>query len=140
MASYTVSSGCRADGRIRYIQVRRCSWRGAVKEYAGGYDDWIAWRKTSAQKQEKPAPAREKQIAQKRKLSFKEKKELEEIPGAIEQKEKRKDEIYAIMSDPKFYAENAANVNALKEEAAQIENDLENLLLRWDELESVEKG
>lgn len=114
---------------------------GAVNEYAGGYDDWIAKRRVAAPaKQEKPAAAERAKPAQKRKLSFKEKKELEAIPGIIEAKELRREELYAQMSDPAFYAANGQAIPGMKAEADAIDAELETLLHRWEELEAVERG
>jgi len=62
---------------------------GAIREYAGGYDDWLRARPKPEEKaaEKKPAPApkpAEKKPAAKSKLSFKAARELEELPGRIE--------------------------------------------------------
>src|SRR5574340_549940 len=63
---------------------------GRLAEYAGGYEDWLRYRsrpETEAEKKAaaaaKPKPAQEKPAA-KIKLSFKENRELETLPGQIE--------------------------------------------------------
>ena len=111
---------------------------GEVREYAGGYDDWLLQRKVreSGQSVQFKKP-RDKKAPETRKLTFKEKKELESIPQLITDKEKRVNDIHAILSDPAFYRENSARVPEIKAELEMLEHDLETLLHRWDELESI---
>jgi ATP-binding cassette subfamily F protein uup len=113
---------------------------GAVREYAGGYDDWLIQRRApvsrETKQQKKP---RDNKPPENRKLTFKEKKELESIPRIIEDKEGRKQEIYALLADPSFYQESSRRVPGIKAELEQVEQELEDLLERWEELESLEK-
>lgn len=114
---------------------------GTVREYAGGYDDWLRQKSGENVKEIKQKKnIREKKPAEKTKLSFKEKKELESIPLVIEEKEKRRNEIHALMADPAFYRESGARVSEIKAELEQLEKDLDNLLVRWEELEAIEGG
>ncbi len=111
---------------------------GEVREYAGGYDDWLLQRKARESGQSvQPKKPRDKKAPETRKLTFKEKKELESIPQLITDKEKRVNDIHAILSDPAFYRENSARVPEIKAELEMLEYDLETLLHRWDELESI---
>jgi ABC transport system ATP-binding/permease protein len=112
-----------------------------VREYAGGYSDWMDRKKdesTKQIKQKKNINIKEKSKPEKTKLSFKEKKELESIPVVIEEKEKRKHEIYALMADPAFYQENGTKIAEIKSELGILEKDLEILFSRWEELEAVQ--
>jgi len=113
---------------------------GVIGEYAGGYDDWLLQIKIPEEPKpkEKKAP-REKKPKEKTKLSFKEKRELEEIPEIIESKELRKEEIIALMSDPSFYQNQGDEVAAVNSELEEIEKELVELFDRWDELEEIEK-
>ncbi len=113
---------------------------GAVKEYAGGYDDWQVQKKSSrsgAAKQQNPA--REKKSVEKTRLNFKEKRELESLPGIIEAKENRMHEIYRMLAEPSFYQESSPRVAEINTELQNIERDIEILMKRWEELESFEE-
>ena len=79
---------------------------GKVVEYVGGYDDWLRQRSQP----ETVVPAR-KLVREKpkkegpRRLTFKERKELEELPGLIEALEKEQAVLHERMADPAFYRE-----------------------------------
>ncbi len=111
--------------------------KSVVREYAGGYDDWLSQKANETVKgvkQKKNFAA--KKTNEKTKLTFKEKKELESIPQEIEEKEKRKHEIFALMADPVFYQESGSKIAEIKEELEELEKDLVFLFARWEELES----
>ncbi len=116
---------------------------GEVREFAGGYDDYLYQLKSSKMPAEKRYKAGKKQGANERperkKLSFKEKNELESIPEIIEGKEIRKKELYEKMADPSFYKANASEVPVITEEIKKLDEDLHTLFLRWEELEAKEK-
>jgi ABC transport system ATP-binding/permease protein len=110
-----------------------------VRAYAGGYDDWLAQTTGETVKEtNQKKNTREKKTSNKTKLSFKEKKELALIPPVIEEKEKRRHEIFALMADPAFYQESGAKISEIKSELEQLEQDLDLLFVRWEELEAVE--
>ena len=108
---------------------------GAVREYPGGYDDWLAQRKLAAPAPEQAEPA--KPAAEKsRKLSNKERKELHEIPGRITALESELDEWHRKMADPSFYKDAPADIQAATARAAEIPPELDRLYVRWSELEA----
>ena len=111
---------------------------GQVEEIIGGYDDWLETQSTtSAQpKKEKAKPAQRKERP--RKISFKEKKELEELPKRIDALESEQTEIHQQMSDPKIYkAGNGSLISGLKERLQTIEIEVEKAYQRWNELEQL---
>ncbi len=109
---------------------------GAVREYPGGYDDWVAQRKLAAAvaliRDEPPKPAATKS----RKLSNRERKELQEIPGRITALESERDEIHARMAGADFYKGSSADIQAATSRSAEIPPELDRLYARWAELES----
>ena len=116
---------------------------GIVKEYVGGYDDWLRQSKKTLQLQQPPenAPAkktRTKKISGRpRKLTFKEKKELEAIPKLIETLETEQKQLHDVMSNPDFYKkgqEIAAAIARLEE----LKKQLENAYTRWQMLEELQ--
>ena len=111
---------------------------GQVAEYVGGYDDWL--RQRPARPDEKKVvkgktgkPTRERE----RKLSFKEKKELAELPQQIETLEIRLEELHTRLADPAFYKNAGPEVAEAKQQLELTEEELETAFNRWQELESI---
>jgi ABC transport system ATP-binding/permease protein len=117
---------------------------GIVKEYVGGYDDWVRQRKDTAVIQQQPqkAPARQttrKQTADRpRKLSFKEKKELEAIPKLIEKLETERQQLHDSMASPDFYKK-GENIPAVTARLKELDKQLENAYARWQILDELPK-
>ncbi|MGD9611921.1 MAG: ATP-binding cassette domain-containing protein [Kiritimatiellia bacterium] len=109
---------------------------GAVREYPGGYDDWVAQRKTAASaaliRAEPAQPAANKS----RKRSNQARKELQEIPGRITALEAELDEWHRRMASADFYKGAPADIQAATARTAEIPQELERLFARWAELES----
>jgi ATP-binding cassette subfamily F protein uup len=115
---------------------------GRVREYVGGYDDWL--RQSAA---ETPVPAstpqpmeREKKrprTEKPRKLTYKEERELEALPEIIAGREKEVEEIHRNLADPEFYRTAGDEVVGLTNRMHELEKELEEAYLRWEELEAV---
>ena len=110
---------------------------GTVNEYPGGYDDWVKQRKTaeSAPVPVNPAPERPA-AAGPRKLSNKDRRELQEIPGRITALESELDELHRRMASPDFYKGVPADIQAATARAGAIPAELDRLFARWAELEA----
>jgi len=118
---------------------------GRVGEYVGGYSDWLRQRPT----QYKPAAASPKLTPEvpktvatvavaapaKRKLGFKEQRELEQLPALIESLETRIAEATAELHSPEFYKQGAAGMAAKNKALAALQAELESAYGRWNELE-----
>jgi ABC transport system ATP-binding/permease protein len=127
-------------------QVIVAEGQGKWKEYVGGYSDWERVRDTSvaaapaAKKVEaKPvaAPAVVAPAAAKaKKLSYKEQRELEELPQLIAKLEDEQTALNLTLSDPDFYKKTPAEAKRLNERIAQIEEELMTALERWEAIES----
>ena len=114
---------------------------GAVKEYPGGYDDWVAQRKLAAPAPEPSAAAPEKPAAARpRKLGNKERKELQEIPGRITALESELEELHAQMARADFYKGAPGDIQAATGRAGAIPAELDRLYARWAELEAGGEG
>jgi ATP-binding cassette subfamily F protein uup len=122
---------------------------GKIGEYVGGYDDWLRQdqaRKARQQESEKPAPRKKEASAPapakagealgKKKLSFREQRELESLPGRIEELEARQREVHEAMSGPGFYRKSPAEIARLNAELEQVQHELAEALARWEELET----
>ena len=116
---------------------------GRLQEYVGGYDDWLRQRKAPAepststvskeQKRKKERPPKEK-----RRLSFKETRELEALPQTIESLEEEKRRLMATLNSPQFYINfDAAKLNAANARLEALEKELAEAYHLWDELESL---
>jgi len=117
---------------------------GRWKEYVGGYSDWKrasrsaeAAAVTAAEK--KPVRAELREAARpvaKAKLSYKEGRELAELPVRIEALEKEQAEITALLGDSTLYRDAPERVKALQARFAAIEEALLAALERWEALEA----
>ncbi len=117
---------------------------GRVQEYAGGYDDWLIQRPQPAASASPPAGTKAEKkkakLSAPRKLSFKETKELEELPGRIEALEAEQTKLYAGMADPTFYQQESATISKAKERVAALEQELAAAYARWEELEAIQSA
>lgn len=115
---------------------------GHLQEYVGGYDDWLRQR-AAIEDSSKAAPkkakaVKEKQIREKRKLSFKETQELEALPPRIEKMEKAKAEFMKLLNSPDLYKNgNPARVLDVNNQLTVLETELTAAYDRWDELEEM---
>lgn len=119
---------------------------GRVKEYDGGYTDYLRQRPAPvetpkpAAKVDKPAAAvsipAQDTTPKKRKLSNKEQRELEALPGLIESLEAELAGLEATMADPSFYKRDKAEIGETASRADAIRGNLAESYARWEELES----
>ncbi|HEX9022578.1 MAG TPA: ATP-binding cassette domain-containing protein, partial [Geobacteraceae bacterium] len=114
---------------------------GVVREYVGGYDDWLRQRPaTVAAVAQAPSPAQEKpriRPERPRKLTFKEERELEGLPERIGELEGEQEKIHLTLADPEFYKNAGAEVGKLNARLAEIEQELAVAYFRWEELEAL---
>jgi ATP-binding cassette subfamily F protein uup len=113
---------------------------GRVGEYAGGYTDWVRQRRaieaTPAARPSRPSPAPAPRADRKRRLTFKETRELAELPERIDAQERERAELYASLSDPAFLRDGAAVAGATAR-LAEIDAELARMLERWEALETI---
>ncbi|HEX7230174.1 MAG TPA: ATP-binding cassette domain-containing protein [Candidatus Binatia bacterium] len=120
---------------------------GTFREYAGGYEDWERYQKqippanSSAQRSAagKAVPAGTKtSIAEKRRrLSYKEQRELDELPARIEALEAEQAQLHAKMADGDFYRQSSEQIAAAIERLDALKRELEMHYERWQSLESI---
>ena len=115
---------------------------GVLTEFGGGYDEWqrFTTQRLQAQKTESTLAAKPKQSSNTTtqstsKLSFKEQKELAEIPTKIEQLEAEQVQINQQLADSELYKAQAEKVKNLQTRLLEIESLLGNLLARWEMLD-----
>ena len=112
-----------------------------VREYDGGYDDWLRQKSESeslASPRKKPTRRPpESATADKQRLSFKQKQELEQLPGTIENLGKEIAELHELMAEPDYYKQQADILSARKARLVECEESLDAAFTRWDELEQL---
>jgi ATP-binding cassette subfamily F protein uup len=115
---------------------------GVVNEYIGGYAEWFELEKKRKQqaidnkptdilKNEKP------KIKAKKKISFKEQKELEVLPNTIDSLEAEQGALTEVMADAGFYTQGQDETNKTLDRVKEVEAKLEVAYKRWDELEAL---
>ncbi len=114
---------------------------GLVREYAGGYDDWLLQRAASAPpepappvKKERPRPARPEQP---KRLTYQQKQELAELPGRIEALEAEIAQLHDLVSDPAWYASAGKEVAVVTARLEALDAELERAFATWEELERL---
>ena len=75
-----------------------------------------------------------------RRPSFKEKRELEELPGRIETLEAEKQALIDRMVAPDYHTLRGDEVARLKQRMAELDAELETVYARWLELEALVTG
>ncbi len=114
---------------------------GVVMEYPGGYEDWKSQQvQENSEIKVETKPKKKKEKTEKpRKLSFKERKDLDEMPGLIERLEKEQEELYLTMTDPEYYKKTAEEIKTINERSEKIKEELSTAFDRWDFLDQLKK-
>ena len=116
---------------------------GVVREYVGGYEDWLRQRPAPRPepRQGKPSPGertppRSADAERPRKLSYRDQRELDALPARIEALEGERDALLASMSEPAFYQREGSAIRAVQTQLEQLEQALETAYALWASLES----
>ncbi|MEY2890223.1 MAG: hypothetical protein RJA98_131 [Pseudomonadota bacterium] len=126
---------------------------GLWREYEGGYEDWKtqraraqAHRAQEAKRAAAAAPAPTPPAAAaapapvaapaaaKRKLSYKEQRELDELPARIAGLEAEQVRLNALLADPKAYVDDPKSVALAQQRHAALDDELLQALERWEAL------
>ena len=117
-----------------------------LREYVGGFDDWQRQAQNRAQMLEQPdsAPksktnvkAKPSKPEQRKKLSYKEKREFEQLPATIEQLETQIAEIHTQMGSPEFYQKPGVEISKIQTNLTTLETELNAAYLRWETLDQI---
>ena len=120
---------------------------GRWREYVGGYSDWLAQRPVPrasdaplARREAEPAAARPSEAsapaATRIKLSYKESRELAELPARIEALEVEQRALNERMSRADYHKQGTAQIRADGLRLQEIESELATAFDRWAELEA----
>ena len=123
---------------------------GKFGEYAGGYEDWERYQrqipeipsetKKRGNTQPPPAPSQAKRTDKPRRLTYKEQRELEALPVAIEALEAEQAELHRLMGGAEFYRQSSDTITATLERLEVLKCDLEECYARWQTLEALTDG
>ena len=115
---------------------------GRWREYVGGYEDWLRQSKPAdvpvAPKAARPKPPRP--ATPPRRLGFKERRELGDLPKAIESLEAERQSHFDRMASPAFYTQPGAEIAKARERLAALEDEIHKAYARWMELENLVTG
>ncbi|MEN5173322.1 ATP-binding cassette domain-containing protein [Acinetobacter higginsii] len=123
--------------------------KGQIDEYIGGYQDYLEQRpdqkvvdqKSDVKKAQAKAEAAAAASAPKKvKLSYKDQRELEQLPAEIEKLESEQAELSEKLADGSWFVSDANAATAASQRLAEIEEVLLEKLERWDILENMSKG
>jgi ATP-binding cassette subfamily F protein uup len=128
----------------------------------GGYEDWLRQRATGNDGltqttskgpaasdpsavsallgAEAEASAKAARRTGKKKLSFKERREMEELPRHIEQLEAEQEGLRARIASPEFYKESSDTIARALARIDELKDSLHDAYARWDELDSRTKA
>ncbi len=111
-----------------------------VDEYVGGYSDWLR-HKTNNIKQQVSIPEKKQTCSNKtrtgNKPGYKQQRELKEIPKQIEKLEQKQQQLQQLMAADDFYHKDQSEIQQAQDELQIVNNELNEIFLRWEELESV---
>jgi len=119
---------------------------GFINEYIGGYEDWVRLRdrkKTQVEKVEvaevlperTPEPKAKKEKP--RTLLNRERRELEELPKALEKMEAEQAALAEKLYDPELYKMQPDLLPRLEKEQQELERKIKEIYARWEELEAL---
>ena len=112
-----------------------------VKEYVGGYDDWLRQRPQDAKPRKASFRKQDVLLAQtpiaRLKLGFKQQKELNALPDTIEWLEREQHDLFQGMGDPGFYKKDRADIVAANDRLEAVKKLLEDAYARWEKLEQT---
>ena len=130
---------------------------GRVEEYVGGYEDWVRQRLAEKHggaggaRQTRPAsesesgaavsarvekPKTTKIVVRPKKLSFKDQRELGELPAAIEALESEQRTLARRIASPDFYKDGADTIRRSLARVDELQRELAAVYARWGELDA----
>ena len=133
---------------------------GAVTEHAGGYSDYLQREgdgrssRPSEKSAEKPSrkstgtatgnaavvPLKQARAKTRRKLSYKDQRELDSLPAEVEMLSMRIPQMEAELADPDFYSRDPNGFAKISKDLSAAREDLDAREMRWLELEELKES
>jgi len=126
-----------------------------LREYVGGYDDWqhqlkqrekkttvelISTKSKGGSKSGGKSSSGSNSSEPARKLKYKEKLELEKLPGQIEELESKIASANETIANPEFYKKPKDQIARVQAELKELQSKLKDAYQRWEELEEIAAG
>ena len=113
---------------------------GRVREYVGGYEDWLRQRQTAAPRAPvatvgRRREARARAATPSGKPTYREQQELKQLPERIEALEAEHRQLSDTINGPDFYKEPREAITAALERFSRLEQEILDAYARWEELE-----
>jgi len=117
---------------------------GLIVPIEGGYSDYQAWKarqndKKEAKNSKKRAKYNEKIDKTRAKLSYKDQRELDALPGEIEAMESEKSEIETRFCEPDYFSNDVEGYQRDQQRLSDLEKKLTDAYTRWGELEAKQE-
>lgn len=117
---------------------------GEVHEYVGGYEDWLRQSGTRPQGDNtamakaatKPTEAKTEKSVAKKKLGFKEQRELASLPELIEQLEQEQQALEQQTCQSDFYQQDKDTIKTTLDRLEQVNQELHVAFERWEYLDN----
>ena len=120
---------------------------GHVHDYVGNYDDAMRQREAESLNKIKSQPSnfsnektkkKNKSLAEKKpeKLSYKDQRELQDLPVRIEQLETALETLHQQLADPEFYKSTPEFIAQANDQLGQYQHELDQAFKRWEVLEN----
>ena len=117
-----------------------------VKEYFGGYDDWLRQRErpdaATSRGAERGKRARDDdrsgaaaEPAERRRPTYKEQQEIAALPALIEGLETELASLHGSMASPDYYKQDGTQIAAEQSRLASLESQLAQAYQRWEQLD-----
>jgi ATP-binding cassette subfamily F protein uup len=118
---------------------------GRFTEYTGGYEDWVRQRKIAEAAKVAPpvtasaptTPQKGVKIEKGRKFLNREQRELDELPGKLEEFEAKQVELSERLADPALYQRKDGEFQKVERELNELHQTIEKAMARWEELEAL---
>ena len=119
--------------------------KGKITDFVGGFTEIEHWqkqqiiveKKETSEKIASPTPKPEKPKA--KKLSYKFQLELEKLPETIDDTETSLAELQERVNSPDFFKQDKETTDQALRELSQLQDTLDQLYARWDELEEMKE-
>ena len=113
---------------------------GRIFEYVGGYSDWLRQRRQPEPTTKTAPPASTAPPAaplpKAAKRSYKEARELEQLPARIEALEREQGELGDEISQPGFHRREPSEQRRVRERLVSVASELTTAYARWEQLEA----
>jgi ATP-binding cassette subfamily F protein uup len=119
---------------------------GQVREYVGGYDDWLRQRpepltatleRKRTPAKEQPQPTGDEPPSRKRRLAYHEQRELDSLPATIETLDAEIADLHDAMAQLEFYRQPSSEIASKQSRLNELEQQLAAAYRRWEQLESL---